>query len=237
MIIAIGDIHGEFDKFYFELEKFFDGREAEQGVNFVQVGDFGIGFNPLREWKELLPIRKILKINNSKLSVIRGNHDNPAYWDSLIGFQSDGLIEFVPDNTIRKIDDKICYFAGGAISIDRTRRRQGLDYWRGEEYNIDRKTFNLAGEHIDILFTHDVYHGCSPFTVNNHIVNYFKEIDDNLEGDLLLHNSRMETLYSEIIKTNPNFAWYHGHYHESHLTVNGEQKTHSLNIFEFKEVR
>lgn len=233
MIIAIGDTHGQFESLILYLEKFL---KDQTNVHFVQVGDFGIGFKPSWEYQQLSAIDSLMGESNSKFYAIRGNHDNPAYWNRNTGFDF-GNIEFVEDDSIKILDGKTCYFAGGAVSVDRCKRTQGRDYWRGEEYNMKRKAINLAGHHIDVLFTHDVYHGCSPFTINNPTVNYFMAHDEYLEFDIINHNKRMETLYREVLSSNPKFSWYHGHYHEPHVTIIGEQKTHALDIFEFKEVQ
>jgi DNA repair exonuclease SbcCD nuclease subunit len=233
MIIAIGDVHGKFDQLVLKMKVVLEGNT---GVNFVQVGDFGLGFDqPFQDWKKLEPINELLKKTDSMLYVIRGNHDNPAFWDWGTSFHFSN-IDFVPNDYIRIIEDKVCYFAGGAVSVDRTRRRQGIDYWCGETYNP--KPVRYITDKIDILFTHDVYHPSSPYTIaNSAVVNYFADVDENLIEDLQISQSVMENLYNDIIQTNPNFVWYHGHYHESHVTNNNEQITHSLSELEFKEVR
>jgi len=233
MIIAIGDVHGKFDQLNSKIKEILEGNT---GVNFVQLGDFGLGFDqPFQDWGKLNPINELLKKSDSTLYVIRGNHDNPAFWDSGCGFDFSN-IHFVPDETIRLIEDKLCYFVGGAISVDRTRRRQGIDYWRAEEVNQGFRV--MVDDKIDILFTHDVYHPCSPYTItNSNTVNYFSTVDENLIQDLERSQSVMRNLYEFILETNPTFSWYHGHYHESHVTNNNEQITHCLSELEFKEVR
>jgi hypothetical protein len=234
MIIAIGDVHGKFDQLISKMETILEGNT---GVNFVQLGDFGLGFEqPVRDWNTLNPINELLKQSDSMLYVIRGNHDNPAFWDSGCGFHFSN-ITFMPDDYIREIEGKICYFAGGAVSIDRSRRRQGVDYWCGEEYRQDPVLY-LGNNKVDILFTHDVYHPCSPYSIHNsEAVKHFAETDKYLIEDLTESQVSMKILYDGILKTNPNFVWYHGHYHQSHVTNNNEQITHSLSELEFKEVR
>ena len=234
MIIAIGDVHGKFEQLISKMEVVLEGNT---GVNFVQLGDFGLGFEqPVRDWNTLNPINELLKQSDSMLYVIRGNHDNPAFWDSGCGFHFSN-ISFMPDDYIREIEGKICYFAGGAVSIDRSRRRQGIDYWCGEEYTPDPVLY-LGNNKVDILFTHDVYHPCSPYSIqNSEAVKYFVPMDEHLVEDLERSQSVIQKLYNDIIKTNPTFVWYHGHYHESHVTNNNEQITHSLSELEFKEVR
>ena len=233
MIIAIGDVHGEFSKMQKGMVDIMES--AGEPVNFVQVGDFGLGFEkPQRDHARLTTINHFLKEKNSHLWVIRGNHDNPAFWQQGCGYEFSN-IHFVPDDEIRVIEGKTCYFAGGAVSVDRSRRTQGIDYWAGEICNGR----NLLGfkERIDILFTHDVYHPVSPFNTTSDTLKYWCERDENLMADTIKSQHEMMFLYHHVYDSNPNFSWYHGHYHESHLTVNGGQKTHSLGILEFKEVR
>lgn len=233
MIIAIGDIHGEFSKMQNQMVDIMES--AGEPVNFVQVGDFGLGFErPKRDHDRLTTINHFLKEKDSNLYVIRGNHDNPGFWEWGCGYQFSN-IHFVPDDSIVKLDDKLCYFAGGAVSVDRSRRTQGIDYWAGE-ISSER---NLLGfkERIDILFTHDVYHPVSPFGTTSDTLKYWCDRDQNLMGDILNSQNSMMSLYHAVYDTNPNFSWYHGHYHESNVTNNNGQVVHSLGILEFKEVR
>jgi DNA repair exonuclease SbcCD nuclease subunit len=235
MIIAIGDVHGKFDQLILKMKSVLEGNT---GVNFVQVGDFGLGFEkPVVDWNRLYDINSMLQKSNSMMYVIRGNHDNPAFWEWGTSFHLSN-IEFVPDDYTRIIEDKVCYFAGGAVSVDRTRRRQGIDYWSAEETYEGFRGLIDIWDKIDILFTHDVYHQCSPYTISgSDIVNHFASVDENLIGDLERSQSVMRSIYEDILKSNPKFSWYHGHYHESHVTNNEEQITHSLSELEFKEVR
>lgn len=238
MIIAIGDIHGEFSKMQKGMVDIMES--AGEPVNFVQVGDFGLGFErPQRDHARLTTINHFLKEKDSHLWVIRGNHDNPAFWNEGCGYEFSN-IHFVPDDSVIELEDKCCCFAGGAISIDRSRRTQGIDYWNAEEYKsipVDSNFYKNWDMKIDILFTHDVYHPVSPFNTNSDILKTWCQKDEKLMKDISWSQHQIKKIYDRVLESNPNFSWYHGHYHESHLTVNGGQKTHSLGILEFKEVR
>jgi DNA repair exonuclease SbcCD nuclease subunit len=189
----------------------------------------------MSEYGSLVNLNAILKEASSNMYVIRGNHDNPAFWDWGCGYHLSN-IEFIPDDCTKLIEDKVCYFVGGAVSVDRTRRRQGIDYWCGESY--DPKPVRYIADKIDILFTHDVYHPCSPYSIHSSdAVKYFAPMDEHLIGDLERSQAVMRNLYEDVMETNPTFSWYHGHYHESHVTNNNEQITHSLSELEFKEIR
>ena len=234
MIIAVGDVHGEFKEMQSQMVEIMES--AGEPVNFVQVGDFGLGFErPKRDHDRLTTINHFLKEKDSRLYVIRGNHDNPGFWEWGCGYQFSN-IEFVPDDYVRVIEGKTCYFAGGAISIDRCRRTQGIDYWAAEEYKV-KDLIRFVSDPIDILFTHDVYHPVSPFGTTSDVLKYWCDRDQNLMGDILNSQNSMMSLYHDVYDTNPKFSWYHGHYHESHVTNNDGQLVHSLSILEFKEVR
>lgn len=234
MIIAIGDVHGEFKEMQSKMVEIMES--AGEPVNFVQVGDFGLGFErPKKDHDRLTTINHFLKEKDSNLWVIRGNHDNPGFWQWGCGYEFSN-IHFVPDDSVVELDGKSCYFAGGAISVDRCKRTQGIDYWKGEQYNVDNIQFPIPYP-VDILFTHDVYHPVSPFGTTSDTLKYWCEKDEELMGDIVYSQIVFKNLYDSIYKINPNFSWYHGHYHESHVTNNDGQIVHSLSILEFKEVR
>lgn len=231
MIIAIGDVHGEFVKLYEKIRDI-----DERGVNFIQVGDFGLGFDsPMQDYKILNRLNDHLRGKESMMYVIRGNHDNPSFWsqDGSIPFSN---IIFVPDNTIITIEGMECLFAGGAPSIDRRVRTKGVSFWNNECYKYEP----VDVTRVDLVFTHEVYHGASNFSLNNDAVKYFAANDSTLMDYLVENQVEMERLYSLIESNNDGryVKWYHGHYHKYDVWSNGLWlDVTCLGILEFKEVR
>lgn len=82
----------------------------------VQVGDYGAGFvdNPITDYC----------LFADKHRFIRGNHDNPAVCKE--------QPNWIPDGTI---EGDILY-VGGAGSIDRMYRTEGVDWWPDEQLDI-----------------------------------------------------------------------------------------------------
>lgn len=240
MIVAIGDIHGGLSRLSADIQYMTD-------TTFVQVGDFGLGFEkPIYEYTQLATINEILVMNNSKMYVIRGNHDNPAFWVKGNGYVFSNII-FVEDNTILNVDGRWCLFAGGAISIDRTHRQQGISYWSTEPYRFDSDRLNAnypwhpqddVIPDIDIVFAHDVYHPISKFTPSNKFVNDWCRLDTTLRSDLDASQEEMKALFDYVSKINGDrpFMWVHGHYHDSDTMVSDNVTTYSLGIHEMKEV-
>lgn len=89
----------------------------------IVTGDSGLGFNPFEYYKETLEnINEILEYNNSYLVFIRGNHDNPDFFDGkLIDYPR---VKAIPDYSVININEKNILCVGGAISIDREWRKK-----------------------------------------------------------------------------------------------------------------
>lgn len=200
MIIAIGDIHGKFG----QMTDLIQSTIPEKGTNFIHVGDFGLGFeSPIKEYKKLKDLEYVLSMNDQTMWVIRGNHDNPMYWRKNYGFDLQ-RIKFVEDNTFMEINGRICFFAGGAISIDRINRKKGSNYWPEENY-IWNPPSNIP-DRVDHVFTHDVYHQCSPFRIDSPFTNKWFPVDQNLRGDMIESQNQMRCLYDFLMEISQDFS-------------------------------
>lgn len=103
----------------------------------IQVGDFGIGFKP----------NPLEQIDPLKDRFIRGNHDWPAECKRQPNYIGDGTFE-----------DGI-FFIGGAYSIDRAWRTEGLDWWPDEELSyqeLDAQIDRFVELKPNIVVSHDV---------------------------------------------------------------------------------
>lgn len=215
MIAVIGDVHGKF----YELRHEMINLLREHGkLDFVQVGDFGLGFDsPGRDWEQLKLINEVLiQASNSILYVIRGNHDNPAFWQPGTGFNFSN-IQFIEESII-EIDGRLCYFLGGAISIDRCKRIQGVSYWTGESTVWNNNFSHYRITSCDLIFTHDVYQKWTPFTIHSPYALAWAERDRKLIEDLEYQQERVFETISKHISYMKPVHWFHGHYHESHKT-------------------
>ncbi len=158
-IILIGDVHGEYYK-YFNLVKHFSENET------IQLGDMGVGFS----YKfDILDKEFPIDI---KHKWFRGNHDNPEVSRNHKNYLGDfGITEC-----------GIFYVAGG-YSIDKEFRTVGKDWWENEEFSINEFnkilelyektkpefviTHSQPSEIIDIIFKH---------RIENRTQQYFSEM-------------------------------------------------------------
>jgi len=182
----IGDVHGKFGRY----------RDIIREVPFsIQVGDMGVGFMGFRggELKSLTN-PPFDSMSAGRHLFIRGNHDNPdvcrrhKYW--------------IPDGTVLEG----IYCLGGAVSIDRQWRTEGLDWWPDEECS-----------YAELEHMIDDYIAIKPEVVLTH------ECPDSIAGEILAafrkgrieDGSRTRVALDRMFAAHQPREWYFGHWHES----------------------
>jgi hypothetical protein len=111
----IGDVHGKYDRYK---------KIAKQANRSIQVGDFGMGFSPQHPFSYS---KTPGQHTNHKF--IRGNHDSPSHC------AKQAAKWWIPDGSV--LQDKMM-FVGGALSIDKASRVEGVSYWSDEELSHER---------------------------------------------------------------------------------------------------
>jgi len=191
----LGDIHGQWNVILNHLRKVseFD-LDEKKNVCYIQVGDFGIGYNtPEKEIKKLHILNDELVNHDSDLFIIRGNHDDPEWFieDNKIEYKEQLTnIFFVPDYTVLNIDFENILFVGGAVSIDRNyNKMNGGKYWEDEVVKFDFDFVKNIRE-IDRMVCHTSPDFVEPLTFNNLVYRYAMN-DDLLLGDLRKERENM----------------------------------------------
>lgn len=221
--IYMGDIHGNFGF----IEWFVKSHKISDTA-IVQVGDFGIGFKPAIEHVHLNRLNETLVKNNVSLYAIRGNHDDPYYFDG--NFNDFEKINLMPDYSVVKIGDKNHLFVGGAISIDRKVRVKQISYWENEVFVFDEdKLKGITG--IDVLVTHNSMSFLPPISVNGIVLEY-ASIDNTLLHELALERASITKMWDILTKENGNKIGLHvyGHFHFDSTTFIDETKHVLLGI-------
>lgn len=169
----IGDVHGKIGDYLYIT----DGCDMS-----VQVGDLGAGF---------VPLPTDLPVNHRN---IRGNHDSPLALKS--------YPNWIPDGTVETIGKTKIMFMGGAFSIDRYNRIEGVSWWSDEECTIEQFYDFMdivQKEQPDIIVTHD----CP------------KEIVNTMFGTRSHHYevSRTNQALDAIFQLHRPKMWFFGHHH------------------------
>jgi DNA repair exonuclease SbcCD nuclease subunit len=246
-IAVIGDVHGEWGLIRDKI-KYYDLQDA----CVFQAGDFGVGFRyndprePRKERKRLLELNNFLKKRNIFLYVVRGNHDNPMFFDGNHNFTN---IIFMQDYDVIEIGEHRILGIGGATSVDRKPsyifkddrgkdwpgRKEGVHWWPNEKIIYDEeKLNNLYG--IDIVVTHTAPDFVYPPVIGGTVLKWCA-CDQELKEELIAERELITKIYRKLDEINLIKFWYFGHFHQTNTQKHEMTKFCLLDIGEFREVK
>ena len=236
--IFLGDIHGSWGR----IKQYIIENDIEY-ANFIQVGDFGVGYEKVSYEKEVFQnLSDFLKEKSCFLYVIRGNHDNPAYFDGTYNFER---IFFLRDYTVLSNEKHNILCIGGATSIDRLHSQEqskkiNRPLWWADEvfvYNEGRLLTSIEDKKIDIVVTHNSPNNFYPYKFSGLVYHYAAD-DYTLLDDLVQERKEIRKVYEKLFDIGlPNY-WFYGHFHDS-ITETHDDKVMAklLNINEFYYLR
>ena len=195
----LGDHHGNYNRVFDKIYK----NQIEDCL-LIHVGDGGEGFKSRDKELETFNIldEKFSSLGIQYMS-IRGNHSDPSYFDGSIDLSHFRLL---PDYHTEIINDEKFLFVGGAVSIDRVYRKEGLSYWSDELFVLKPELV----EKCDVLITHSAPSWIGDFDKEG--ISSWCEKDKTLWD--LCYKERIE--HNELIKLCQPSKSYHGHFHASH---------------------
>ena len=247
--MLLGDIHGEYKPIY----KYFKSYKLTD-VDIIQVGDFGVGFyhndkrNIIKDDKELQNLSDYLGRRNSKIYVLRGNHDDPKYFDgSFVKYENIiFLVDYEPFNL-----NGINYLPiGGAISIDKglnpydTRkkvgrvkkvgRRIGINWWPDEEIVFKPDVLKELTD-INIVLTHSAPDFALPYGIGK--VSTENKDNPGLVMSILEERNILSKIFDILKEKNNITHWFYGHFHKSNKITFNDVELVGVNIDEFYELK
>ena len=241
-LCVCGDIHGEFRTLMFDIKRL----GIENSVIIV-AGDCGIGFEKEAHYTQLYgKLSKTLKATNNLLLLVRGNHDDPAYFDGVrINFER---MKCIPDYSVVLTAEHKVLCIGGAVSIDRKHRQDAMWidslknrtvrplYWEDEADVFNQQALNeLRDMQIDTVITHTCPSFCYP--VSKAGIEGWLRQDAELSNDLNTERDEMDKIYNQLIADNhPLKNWYYAHFHQPNIEFINEIAFSLLTIMEIKEV-
>jgi hypothetical protein len=219
-IIFVGDTHGEWNKLFNRLYQY-----QISDAYLIHVGDIGIGFSQeTKEQKLFSMINDELAEKNIKFLGIRGNHDDPKYFDGRVCLSH---FELVPDYTAKTINREKFLFVGGAVSIDRIKRVPNMSWWHDEKIVFDPERIKSC----DVLVTHSAPSWNGPFDKSN--ISSWCENDTSLWEECVEERQLINQII-EICKPAHHFC---GHFHCSAQAINGYCISRILDSHDFYEYK
>lgn len=244
-IVVCGDIHGEFNQLIHKCCVHYGMTDTL----IIVAGDCGFGFES-RDYYETVykKLQKRLASNNCWLVMLRGNHDNPAYFNT-IPIKHRRFLTISDYSVIQACSHNILC-VGGAVSVDRSYRKSSLKYQKPQDNNpFDPNVYwpnempffnpSLLDEiHescvIDIVITHTAPSFCELVSKIG-LSRWFAE-DSCLLNDLKLERELMDKLHDSVVKHHPLRYWFYGHFHQSWHCEIDNVMYRMLDIMELHEI-
>lgn len=206
MIYITGDIHCPIDINKLNMTNFPQQKYLTKKDYVIACGDCGIVWD---NSKEELYWRKWLNDKNFTFLWIDGNHENFNLLNKFpVDFWNGGKVHFISDSVIHlmrgqvyTIDELKFFTMGGATSVDKIRRKEGVSWWKEEEPSI--KEFNEAMDNFDKcnwIVDYILTHTCGTKIMEQ--MGYMKE------------NNSLNKFF-DILENNLQYKhWYFGHFHD-----------------------
>lgn len=223
MIYLTGDTHGGIN-----MHKLSAGELERQGISLkeddyvIVTGDFGFPFLPKEiaefessggrsgeyafwiKWLTALPCTVLF---------VDGNHDNHDWWaEQAVTEMFGGRVQIHPHapNVIHLLRgevytiDGVSFFAfGGAVSVDREYRTEGVSWWAGEQATDEqiengRSNLERVGNRVDFVLSHTM-----PQNLIGRIPMFSRKICPDRTAEFL----------EEVQATTEYKGWFCGHFH------------------------
>ncbi len=237
-----GDIHGEFATLVYEITQ-----QRITNAIVIVAGDCGFGFEHPTYYDGIYrsKMHKRLKAANVLLLMVRGNHDDPIFFEKELADYP--YMKCLPDYTIVHTRRHNILCVGGAVSEDRQIRKSMMEisasgrplWWEDEAFEYREEELRVLeeeGMRIDTVVTHTCSKALSP-EMTKEDFEHFCANDDRLEEDVTKEWRDIEALYDWLkAHDHPLRNWYYGHYHRSLMAEHEGTIFHQLDIMELKEI-
>lgn len=211
-----GDTHGDHDIGKLTIKKWPQQRELTKSDNLIVCGDWG------GVWVNVYTRKENYRLNwyNNKsftTLIVNGNHDNiprlltfpevPMFGD-VVRQVSDSIF-YLQNGHIYTIEGETYFVMGGATSIDKQYRIEGISWWKEEipdyaTFQLGFDTLAKAGKKVDYILSHAIHStGMAELSVDKLKYCIFEDkfIDPMLKP---LEMIRESVQYKK---------WFCGHYH------------------------
>jgi len=209
--IITGDIHG----YWGHLNALINRKKPDK---LIICGDFGFWphfhqsknfHRPGMPWDQYG-----VKNPDTDIYWIDGNHENHEVIAAMVEEHGrdkpilmedfkNGNVYYMPRCSTMKVEGHNCLFIGGALSIDKDSRVEGVSWWRNEVLSYSDYR-NLPDEAVDVVFSHTI-----PSCVTNKLPDMSQYLSAKFD------DPSCKILEEVFYKYKPK-QWFFGHFHKQY---------------------
>jgi len=194
-VFVAGDLHGHYDIKKLNSSNFPEGKSLTKDDYLIQLGDFGLVFNNHRtnqeqywlDWLQDKPWTTLFidgnHENHPKLSLL----DRVDMFGDKVGVINDSVF-YLRRGIVYTIANRTFFTLGGAFSIDKMYRVEGIDWWPTEEpnYHESKRAYSNLDKvnwKVNYVLTHDAPSWVRDVLHSHHIENsYTVRLLDDIFG-------------------------------------------------------
>ena len=206
-LLLTGDTHGSIDINKLSYKKFPLTRELDKNDYVCILGDFGCVWNLDNEdnywldWLESRPFTTLFLPGNHECYPLLRSFPEEQWCGGTIRRIRPSII-MLERGEIFNIANTTFFCMGGARSVDRAYRKEGISYWPDEmpsQYEYEKAANNLGkiNFNVDYILTH-----CAPNYLVDKLFPYENQHDE------------LTSFLEKYVRANTTFSrWFMGHYH------------------------
>lgn len=206
--MLLGDTHGDLGHVMWAM----DLAKRMDVDRIIQAGDFGYWEHTQSGVQFLNKLNRKLEAAGLEIEWIDGNHENHTKLRYQYPPREDGKvvvrpnITYIPRGTRWEWGGVSFLGIGGAYSIDKAHRTEGVSWWPEEMITDDEVAAAIEGGPVDVVVSHDVplFVDLVPHLMGVGITRPWK-----WDANSLANREQLTKVFDAV---KPK-RWYHGHYH------------------------
>lgn len=184
----------------------------------LHVGDFGFWPGHTQQFLDTIEFWCDHTATNGRgierIAVVPGNHDDASMLDPLFEanpghpVQLSARVWALPRGYRFEVGGRSFLAFGGAASIDRMSRSPGRTWWPSEVPSWDEVDRAVAGDHADVLLTHDASYHLTP-----QVKQLIENPDPWWTREELEYANSARPLVAAVVDATTPLIQCHGHFH------------------------
>lgn len=225
-VLLVGDLHGNADALH---QAFLQAKEHGAEA-IIQLGDFGYGWSVSDGQCNFANLAsELASLCEIRFHFVDGNHEN---FDLLYSLPVDenghrtvapGVVHLHRGSKLT-IGSTVFLALGGAYSVDKPHRKEGISWWAQESITDDDVERALAAGEADVLLTHDIPRGVQDEVATTEYLDRF--FGAGTAATAFVGQDKVRKVFDACGAQ----RLFHGHLHSSHeFALDGDRLVVGLN--------